>query len=59
MAFCRNLWQKEQHQDLIENKPLTAFIALPSAASFLDPGQSITSLIGGEQPTRHCQHFAI
>jgi len=44
MAFLRNFWQEEQGQDLIEYTLLMAFVALASAALFINAGGSINSI---------------
>ena len=44
MTFLRNLWNEEQGQDLIEYTLLMAFIALASAAIFVNAGSSIKSI---------------
>ena len=46
MTFLRNLWNEEQGQDLIEYTLLMAFIALASAAIFVNAGKSVSSIWG-------------
>ena len=46
MTILRNLWNDEQGQDLIEYTLLMAFIALASAAIFVNAGSSVSSIWG-------------
>ena len=43
-SFLRNLWTDEQGQDLIEYTLLMAFVALGSAALFINVGTSISMI---------------
>ncbi len=43
-AFLRSFWKDEQGQDLIEYTLLMAFVALASAALFINAGGSISSI---------------
>lgn len=45
-AFILNFWREESGQDLIEYTLLMAFIALASAAIFINAGNSISSIWG-------------
>ena len=44
--FITNFWRNESGQDLIEYTLLMAFIALASAAIFINAGGSISSIWG-------------
>jgi Flp pilus assembly pilin Flp len=44
MAFVRSFWQEEHGQDLIEYSLLMAFVALASAALFINAGGSINTI---------------
>ncbi len=43
-TFVRNFWNDEQGQDLIEYSLLMAFVALASAALFINAGGSINKI---------------
>jgi Flp pilus assembly pilin Flp len=43
-TLLRNLWQDDQGQDLIEYTLLMAFVALASAALFINSGASISKI---------------
>ena len=43
-TLLRNLWQEEQGQDLIEYTLLLAFVALASAALFMNAGTSVSKI---------------
>ncbi len=43
-TFVRNFWNDEQGQDLIEYTLLMAFVALASAALFINAGGSIATI---------------
>lgn len=43
-TFLRNFWKDEQGQDLIEYTLLMAFVALASAALFINAGGSISTI---------------
>jgi len=43
-TFIQNFWREEQGQDLIEYTLLMAFIALASAAIFINAGGSISGI---------------
>ena len=44
LTFCKNFWNDQQGQDLIEYTLLMAFVALASAALFLGAGGSIQGI---------------
>ena len=44
LTFCKNFWDDQQGQDLIEYTLLMAFVALASAALFLGAGGSIQGI---------------
>ncbi|MFB3826742.1 MAG: Flp family type IVb pilin [Bryobacteraceae bacterium] len=44
MTFVRNFWKEEEGQDLIEYSLLMAFVALASAALFINAGGSINKI---------------
>jgi Flp pilus assembly pilin Flp len=44
MTTLRNIWNEEQGQDLIEYTLLMAFVALASAALFINVGTNITNI---------------
>ncbi len=44
MTFLRNFWKEEEGQDLIEYTLLIAFVALASAALFINAGSSINRI---------------
>ncbi len=44
MTFVRSFWQDERGQDLIEYSLLMAFVALASAALFINAGGSINKI---------------
>ena len=44
MTFLRNFWNDEQGQDLIEYTLLMAFVALSSAALFINTGTSVSKI---------------
>ena len=43
-SLMRNLWTDDQGQDLIEYTLLMAFVALASAALFINAGSSVSSI---------------
>ena len=43
-TLLRNLWNDDQGQDLIEYTLLMAFVALASAALFINAGSSISKI---------------
>ena len=44
MTFVQRFWKDEQGQDLIEYTLLMAFVALASAALFINAGGSINTI---------------
>jgi Flp pilus assembly pilin Flp len=45
-SFILNFWREESGQDLIEYTLLMAFIALASAAIFINAGNSVSTIWG-------------
>ena len=43
-TLLRNLWNDDQGQDLIEYTLLMAFVALASAALFINAGSSVSKI---------------
>lgn len=44
MTYLQKFWQEDQGQDLIEYTLLLAFVALASAALFINAGSSVSKI---------------